>query len=205
MHAGIVAACLKSMKTNTAHTAAFGVYRSPQEAKTGVNALKRVGFRPSDISVVFPKNTNGQDLAYRQINLVKEGLVIGASLGLVILGLMTLMVTGSLSFSLMGALLGAIFGAACGVLVGIGTTEPISKRYAHYVKGGGVLVSIHSENLDEAGKAKSVLEQTGAQDVSTHNEQDVWKTLKAEEKKPDELIRRTEPEEEPGRQYPYGL
>lgn len=163
------------MNTNTA---AFGIYRSPEEAKTAISAFISTGFKSSDISVLFPRNFRNQDLAYQDINSKKDGIMIGAGVGVVVVSAMTFLITGSLNYALLGAVFGAIFGTACGLLVGIGTPERVSKRYAHYLEGGGILLSIHSKDEQHAEQAKNILEKTGAQDISILNEKEAWKDFR---------------------------
>jgi len=38
------------------------------------------------------------------------------------------------------------------------------------VKKGGILLSVHSDNSDWAARAKRILEQTGAEDISSSGE-----------------------------------
>ena len=38
------------------------------------------------------------------------------------------------------------------------------------IKGGGILLSVHSDNADWTKRAKQIMEDTGAQDVSSSSE-----------------------------------
>jgi hypothetical protein len=49
----------------------------------------------------------------------------------------------------------------------MGIPEYEAKRYEGYVNSGGILLSVHTGNSDEISKAKMILEQTGASDIST--------------------------------------
>jgi hypothetical protein len=42
--------------------------------------------------------------------------------------------------------------------------------YEGRVKDGGILLSVHSDNSDETKRAKEILQQTGAQDISSTGE-----------------------------------
>jgi hypothetical protein len=55
-------------------------------------------------------------------------------------------------------------------LIGLGIPEYEAKRYEGRVKDGGILVSIHCDNSDWTKKAKTLLEQTGGEDVSSTGE-----------------------------------
>ena len=74
----------------------------------------------------------------------------------------------------MGALAGIGAGAATGgligALVGMGIPEYEAKRYEGQVKNGGILVSVHCDNSEWISKAKHLLEQAGAEDVSSAGE-----------------------------------
>jgi hypothetical protein len=49
----------------------------------------------------------------------------------------------------------------------MGIPEYEAKRYQGLVKGGGILLSVHSDNSNETKRAKEILERTGAQDISS--------------------------------------
>jgi hypothetical protein len=75
----------------------------------------------------------------------------------------------------MGALAGAggAVGGLVGALVGMGIPEYEAKRYESRVKAGSLLLSVHCDTSDEIARAKSVLEQNGAEDVSSSREKAV--------------------------------
>jgi hypothetical protein len=52
----------------------------------------------------------------------------------------------------------------------MGIPEYEAKRYEGRVKEGGILLSVHSDNSDWTKKAKTVLERTGAEEVSSTGE-----------------------------------
>jgi hypothetical protein len=72
--------------------------------------------------------------------------------------------------ALAGAGGGGVVGGLIGALVGMGIPEYEAKRYEGRVKDGGVLLSVHCDSSDEVGRAKDVLKQTGANDVSSAGE-----------------------------------
>ena len=55
-------------------------------------------------------------------------------------------------------------------LVGMGIPEYEAKRYEGRIKEGGILLSVHCDNSDWKKKAKDLLKQTGADDVSSTGE-----------------------------------
>ena len=52
----------------------------------------------------------------------------------------------------------------------MGIPEYEAKRYKGRVKDGGILMSVHSDNSDQTKRAKTILEQTGAEDISSTGE-----------------------------------
>jgi hypothetical protein len=74
----------------------------------------------------------------------------------------------------MGALagigVGGAVGGLVGALVGMGIPEYEAKRYEGRVTKGGILLSVHSDDSDWTKRAKAVLEQTGAEDISSTGE-----------------------------------
>jgi hypothetical protein len=72
--------------------------------------------------------------------------------------------------ALAGAGVGGTVGGVVGALVGMGIPEYEAKRYEGRVKSGGILLSVHCDNSDWTKKAKEILEETGAEDVSSTGE-----------------------------------
>ena len=61
-------------------------------------------------------------------------------------------------------------GGITGALVGMGIPEFEAKRYEGMVKDGGILMSIHSQDSSWTKKGMTVLEESGARDISTRRE-----------------------------------
>jgi hypothetical protein len=68
---------------------------------------------------------------------------------------------------------GLLLGAASGALVGIGTPEHLSKRYAHYLQDGAILVSVHVDNESQAIRVLEILNATGGVEVHADHETEV--------------------------------
>ena len=75
--------------------------------------------------------------------------------------------------ALAGAGAGGALGGLVGALVGMGIPEYEAKRYEGHVKDGGILLSVHCDNSDWVGRAKAILERTGAHDISSAGEKAV--------------------------------
>jgi hypothetical protein len=166
-------------------TAVFGIYPAYASVEYGVDALRTAGFRNSDISVLFPENTGTKDFAHEKGTKAPEGtsagagtgVVLGGALGwlagigsLAIPGLGPFIAAGPIVASLAGAGVGGVVGGLAGALIGMGIPEYEAKRYEGRVKDGGILLSVHSDSSDWTKRAKQILEETGAQDISSTSE-----------------------------------
>jgi Protein of unknown function (DUF3341) len=163
----------------------FGIYPAYASVEYGVDALRTAGFRNSDISVLFPENTGSKEFAHEKGTKAPEGasagggtgVVIGGALGwlagigsLALPGVGPLIAAGPIVATLAGAGLGGVVGGLAGALIGMGIPEYEAKRYEGRVKDGGILLSVHSDSSDWTKRAKQILEETGAQDISSTSE-----------------------------------
>src|SRR6266550_8527923 len=168
-----------------ANTAVFGIYPDRLSTENAVAALKEAQFRNTDISVLFPENEGTKDFAHEKNTKAPEGAATGASSGAVIGGTLGWLVgigalaipglgpfiaAGPVVAALAGAGAGGTLGGMTGALIGLGIPEYEAKRYEGRIKGGGILLSVHSDNSDWTKRAKDILENTGAQDISSTGE-----------------------------------
>jgi len=166
-------------------TAVFGIYPSVSAAERSVDTLVQAGFRSSDISVLLPDNRGTRDFAHEKDTKAPEGTttgvttggVIGGTLGvlagigaLAIPGLGPFIAAGPIMGGLAGLGVGGAVGGLIGALVGMGIPEYEAKRYEGRLKSGGVLLSVHCDTSDQISRAKDILKQTGAEDVSSTGE-----------------------------------
>jgi len=165
--------------------AVFCIASSEQQAHSIVNELKVAGFSNTDISVLFPDKTGTKDFAHEHNTKAPEGAAAGASAGgilggtfgwlvgigaLAIPGLGPFIAAGPIMAALGGAVVGAGVGGLTGALVGMGIPEFEAKRYEGKVKGGNVLISVHTENAAERARAKMLFEHAGAHDIASTGE-----------------------------------
>jgi len=168
------------------NTAVFGIYRRRLDVEQAVDVLRAEGFRSTDISVLFPENEGTKDFAHEKATKAPEGTATGAGTGAVIGGTLgwlagigalaipgvgPLIAAGPIVAALTGVGVGGAIGGISGALIGMGIPEYEAKRYEGRVKEGGILLSVHSDNSDWTGKAKDILERTGADDVSSSGEE----------------------------------
>jgi hypothetical protein len=170
------------------NTAAFGIYSSTAQAERAVDRLISGGFSGDDISVLMPDSKGSKDFAHEKNTKLPEGTttgvttggVVGGTLGL-LAGIGALAIPGVGPFIAAGPIMGALaglgvggtVGGIIGALVGMGIPEYEAKRYEGRLKEGGVLVSIHCDSSEEVGRAKNLLKETGAEDISSAGEKAV--------------------------------
>src|SRR6187200_2075065 len=165
--------------------AVFCLARTEAQAITIVNELKAAGFSHNDISVLFPDTSGTKDFAHDQQTKAPEGAATGAGTGgllggavgwlvgigaLAIPGLGPFIAAGPIMAALAGAGVGGAVGGLVGALVGMGIPEYEAKRYEGRIKSGGILLSVHCDDSEWTKKAKQLLEDTGAEDVSSTGE-----------------------------------
>ncbi len=167
------------------NTAVFGIARSMSQLDQTVDQLKGADFRNDDISVLFPDKEGTRDFAHEKHTKAPEGAAAGAGTGVVlggtlgwlagigalaIPGLGPFIAAGPIMAALAGAGVGGTVGGVTGALVGMGIPEFEAKRYEGMIKGGGILLSVHSDNATWTKKAKDILEHCKLDDVSSTGE-----------------------------------
>jgi hypothetical protein len=128
---------------------------------TGAEALKAAGFRQTDISVLYSdRSAVGPNSPFAGLLAYLAGI-------------------GAVSFPGVGPFLAAgplssVFGhlgvAARGLLhslVGLGLPEGQAQQYAGGLEDGRLMMSVHCDDDEWAGRASDILQQTGAEDVAT--------------------------------------
>jgi hypothetical protein len=174
--------------------AVFCIVQNYAQALRVVGDLKAAGFSNNDISVLMPDKSGTRDFAHEQGTKAPEGAVAGAAAGgaiggtlgwlagigsLAIPGVGPFIAAGPIMAALSGAALGAAAGGLTGTLVGLGIPEIQAKQYEGKIKGGNVLISVHSEDSNETKRAKEIFTRSGAEDISTTGEAAVKKEMRA--------------------------
>src|SRR5271169_1153925 len=173
-----------------AKKAVFGIAKTQSQAIAIAEQLKMAGFSVDDISVLLPDKQGTKDFAHEQHTKAPEGAatggasgaVLGGALGwmvgigaLAIPGLGVFIAAGPIMAALAGAAGGAAAGGLTGALIGMGIPEYEAKRYEGKVKDGNILLSIHTEDGKQRDRAKKILENGGAVDISYTGEASVPK------------------------------
>jgi len=165
--------------------AIYGIYQSPAGAERAVAVLVGAGFTNNDISVLMPDRDSTREFAHENSTKAPEGAAAGAATGGALgstLGLLAgigaLAIPGAGPFIAAGPIVGALAGLGAGGavgglvggLVGMGIPEYEAKRYEGRVTDGGVLLSVHAASPELANRAKAILKNTGAEDISSTSE-----------------------------------
>ncbi|MGE5410122.1 MAG: hypothetical protein ACM3MI_04110 [Clostridiales bacterium] len=163
----------------------FGIYSSKNMIEEGIDSLRLAGFRHEDISVLLPENISNKDVGFEKGTKAPEGAATGAGTGAVIGGALgwlagigalaipgvgPFIAAGPIVAALAGLGAGGAIGGITGTLIGMGIPEYEAKRYDGRIKSGGMLISIHCDNREWAQKAKEILVNTGADDISSTSE-----------------------------------
>ncbi|HUG82047.1 MAG TPA: hypothetical protein VML01_10310 [Bryobacterales bacterium] len=167
------------------NTAVFGIYKSRDHAERAVDRILATGFSNNDVSVLLPDVQSSKDFAHKKDTKAPEGATAGVTAGgavggtlgllagigaLAIPGVGPLIAAGPIMGALAGLGVGGAVGGVIGALVGMGLPEYEAKRYEGRVKDGGVLLSVHCDTSEEISSAEEVLEETGAEDISSSGE-----------------------------------
>src|SRR5579863_4104724 len=167
------------------NTAAYAIFANRELTENAVDRLLASGFRNEDISVLLQDNVGTKDFAHEKHTKAPEGTTtgvvaggaIGGTLGLLagigalaIPGLGPFIAAGPIMATLAGVGSGGVVGGIIGALVGMGIPEYEAKRYEGRIKEGGILLSVHCDNVDWIKKAKQVLIDTGAEEIASAEE-----------------------------------
>lgn len=170
-------------------TAIYCIAKSAEQADRIFSSLRNTAaIREQDISVLFPDNKGTKEFAHEHNTKAPEGAVTGAGAGGVtggVLGLLAgigalaipgvgpLIAAGPIMAALSGVAVGAAIGGVAGALIGMGIPEFEAKRYEDRIKGGNILMAVHSESTEGTSKVKAIFKAEGAEDISTTSEKDI--------------------------------
>lgn len=168
------------------NVAVFGIYSTRPSVENATESLVRAGFPITDISVLLPESLGSKrDLGTEKATKAPEGTAAGATTGgiiggtlgllagvgmLAIPGLGPFIAAGPIMAGLAGLGAGGAVGGFTGALIGMGIPEYEAKRYEGRLQKGGILLSVHCDASDEITRAKDILKNTDAEDVSSTGE-----------------------------------
>jgi hypothetical protein len=169
-------------------TAVYCIAHDYSQAEVIVDQLKASGFSNNEISVLFPDKAGTRDFAHEQNTKMPEGATTGGIAGmgtgailgwlagigsLAIPGAGPFIAAGPIMAALGGAAVGGAAGGLIGGLVGMGIPEYEAKLYDGKVRGGNVLISVHTDNGDQVTAAKDIFEKANATDIKSTSEASV--------------------------------
>ena len=168
--------------------AVFCIVNSEGKATAIVDELRSAGFSGNDISALFPDKQGSRDFAHEKNTKAPEGAATGAATGgvlggalgwlvgigaLAIPGVGPFVAAGPIMAALGGAAMGAATGGLACALIGLGMPELEAKQYETKIKGGNILLSVHTEDSNEVSRAKEIFKRHGAEDIATTGEEGV--------------------------------
>lgn len=138
--------------------------------------------------MLFPDKRGTSDFAHEHNTTAPEGAVVGASTGsfvggtlgllagigaLATPGLGPLIAAGPLMAALSGAAVGAGVGGIAGALVGMGIPEIEARKYEGKIRGGNILIAVHTESAEDRTRAEGIFRTSQAKDISAVTETSV--------------------------------
>src|ERR1700736_6568400 len=165
--------------------AVFGIYSTAAAAEHAVDTLTKAGFPISDISLLVPETLGSREMGTEKASKAPEGAAAGATSGAVLggtLGLLAgigalaipgvgpLIAAGPIMAALAGVGVGGAVGGFTGALIGLGIPEYEAKRYGGRLQKGAILLSVHCDTSDEIKRAKEIMKNSGAEDISSTGE-----------------------------------
>ena len=88
-------------------------------------------------------------------------------------GLGPFIAAGPLTAALSGAAAGMTLGGIGGALVGLGIPEIEAKRYEGKIRGGNILISVHTEDREAQKRAEQIFNSANAPDARVTREASV--------------------------------
>lgn len=159
----------------------YAIAISEGQANQIVDSLTKSGFTSNDISVLFPDKDTTHEFSHEKNTKAPEGAVTGVAAGgvlggtlgllagigaLAIPGVGPLIAAGPLLAAFSGAAAGAAVGGITGGLIGLGIPEIEAKRYENRIAEGNILISVLAGTGEDVNRAKDVLKNAGAEDIS---------------------------------------
>ena len=166
----------------------YALATSDAQAVRIANRLRNCGFSADDISIVTPDRAGSRDLGHQDSTKAPEGATAGAGTGailggalgwlagvgaLAIPGVGPLIAAGPILATLSGMAAGSAVGGLTGALVGMGIPEYEAQQYEGKLREGNILMCVHVDDSEEAGKVRQVFTEEKAESISTGTEASV--------------------------------
>ncbi|MEO8662564.1 MAG: quinol:electron acceptor oxidoreductase subunit ActD [Bryobacteraceae bacterium] len=165
----------------------MGIYPEQTTVTDSVAALHKAGYRSADISVLSSDNQGTKDFGLEHRNRAFEMAGVGAAVGAIagailawflsnqtltipIANLGPVVAAGPIMAVLAGAAAVGAFGWLAGALAGSAMPAYVAKRYRGRRRQCGILLSVHCDSPEWCARAKKILNDTGARNISSTTE-----------------------------------
>lgn len=168
-----------------------GLFQTQEKVHLAQEKLLNSGFPKRSITTFSPNRTLKGHREFNQGHTsIWKGVILGGTLGFLIVGISVFLSTMSSSSSqtwvlltVTGCLVGAIVGAAFGALVGIGTPKLAAKRFGLHLAEGGTVLTVQLAGPELQRLAIQQFEEAGAKDISVLNEQEFMQQMITEKRR----------------------
>src|SRR4051812_29541375 len=166
-------------------TCVYCLTKTDEHAIRIANRLQAAGFTSSDISILTPDRGGVRELGHENSTKAPEGAATGAGTGallggalgwmagigaLAIPGVGPLIAAGPILAALSGLAIGGSVGGVSGALVGLGIPEYEAKQFEGRLREGHILMCVHTDDSNEAAKARKIFTEEMAESISTGSE-----------------------------------
>lgn len=171
-------------------TVVSAIFDSTEEAQRAVSALRDLGATDSDLSLIaqskgtMTTREGGGEITDEEHSNLLRGILGGGALGAG-LGIAALAIPGVGPLAAIGAIaatavpeamaIGAVAGAAAGTfneaLKGHGVSDEDAAYYGGHLKSGGVLVTVHTNNIDREQAQETLYRYGGHSSSRARNSQ----------------------------------
>lgn len=154
-------------------TTVAAVFDRAPDAEIAIQALQEAGFERNHISLVARNNQSGLDTNASQSRNTGTAAGAGAAVGgiaglltglgaLAIPGIGPVIAAGPITAALGSAAIGAAAGGLAGALMSVNVPERDANYYAESVRRGDTLVTVETDDANEAERARAILDGSGA-------------------------------------------
>jgi hypothetical protein len=161
--------------------AVYGIFYDQELAGRCVGRMRDAGLADADVVLRNPAASGSKDLAHsREDNagsstaVVTSSVAVGGTLGLIagvgamaIPGIGPILAAGPLLGALAGFGVGGALGGAIDAADATGLPELGARRYEGHIREGGILLSVQCHDTAAVSRATELLQQSGAQAIST--------------------------------------
>jgi hypothetical protein len=166
------------------NTAIFGIYCDDEGVERAVGILQTVGVRNTDISLLFPEKKATKNFVLQTASLSSKGMAAGTGRSAIsggvlgwLVGVGVLTIPDLVPFLVAGPIVAALADVGpsgrpglASSLLSLGLSENEANGYEDQILRGGILMSVHCDRPDCAQRAKQILQDTGAEYITSSGE-----------------------------------